>query len=347
MTLSEFSYYIRRIGPIAVVGLILFIVFFVVIRLLVSVLTTSNEPTVFTPQFGMLDPIKFSHKVDYPPSPTFTLDNIEGRPVTATSSAEIFFVPPENARFGYPQTLSFMAKAVNFSPETSYLLNETQATFENGLQKLGVDITNFNFTFDVNFSGQGEIFENTIIPDKTVIVNSAIEFLRKMDRYPDDLAQGTNNIIYLKYDPVSQEFAVVTDVALANVVEVDFFPPDIDHYPIVSPKYFNSQNYVAMIFKPGGKEVIKAQIRHFAKDTSFAPPYPIKTGDQAWEELSNGKGIIVSAGQNNSNITVREMFLGYYNAEDYQTYFQPVYVFLGDNNFAAYVPAVDEQYIKK
>ena len=239
-----------------------------------------------------------------------------------------------------------MAKAVGFSPETNYALTGTEAVYENGSQRLKVDISNFNFTFDLNFEQQPEIFDNTIIPDEINILNYAIEFLRKMNRYPSELAQGTNNVIYLKYEPTTKEFNVVENISDANVVEIDLFPPDIGVYPIVPPKYFNSQNYVVMVFKPRGYQVIKAQIKHFSKDIESAAPYPLKSGDLAWEELKNGKGTIVSSGQNTNQITIREMFVGYYDPDIYQPYFQPVYVFLGDNNFAAYVPAIQEEYVK-
>jgi hypothetical protein len=40
------------------------------------------------------------------------------------------------------------------------------------------------------------------------------------------------------------------------------------------------------------------------------------------------------------------MFLGYYDPDIYQKYLQPVYVFLGNNGFVAYVPAIKEEYVE-
>ncbi len=75
--------------------------------------------------------------------------------------------------------------------------------------------------------------------------------------------------------------------------------------------------------------------------------YPIKTGDDAWQELITGKGIIVSPSKGSTKIIVREMFIGYYALEEYQPYIMPVYVFLGDNGFAGYVSAVKDEYVSK
>ncbi|OGK59098.1 hypothetical protein A3G65_03785 [Candidatus Roizmanbacteria bacterium RIFCSPLOWO2_12_FULL_37_7b] len=165
MTLSEFSFTVRRAAPVVILGFTLFIVFFVLMRMLFTALRPSAPQTVYTPAFGKIDPITFSQKIDYPPNPLFTIDNIECRPITASSSADIYFVPQPTSRFGYAQALSFMAKAVGFSPETNYALTGTEAVYENGSQRLKVDISNFNFTFDLNFEQQPEIFDNTIIPD--------------------------------------------------------------------------------------------------------------------------------------------------------------------------------------
>lgn len=350
MSLSEFSYYLRKFGPIAILGLILFVLFFMIISLTIKTLTSRPVQQVFVPAFGQLTPNIFSMNIDYPANPEFTIDNIEGRPITATRSADIFYIPPPTTRFGYVQNISLMAKAVGFNTEEEkYLLNGTTATFENAQQKLVVDIRNFNFTFDTKFETQPDIFASTTIPIEQTISEQARAFLRRMDRYPDALSQGTEHIIYLRFDPQLKEFTVVDSIEEANVVEVDFFPPDVSGFPIVAPKYFNSQNYVVMVFSPQGSKgvtsrVIKAQVQYFDKNPAGSP-YPVKSGDEAWQELIGGKGIIVSAGQNSNKITVRQMFMGYFEPDTYQEFFQPVYVFLGDNNFAAYVPAVSNMYV--
>lgn len=350
MSLSEFSYYLRKFGPIAVLGLILFVLFFMIISLGVKSLTSRPVQTVFVPAFGQLTPINFSVKVEYPPSPEFTIDNIEGRPTTATRSADIFYIPPPSTRFGYVQNILLMAKAVGFNTsEEKYSLNGTAASFENATQKLDVDIRNFNFTFDTKLETQPDIFNSSTIPPEQVISEQAKAFLRRMDRFPDGLAQGKEHIIYLRYEPVTKEYTVVEKIEDANVVEIDYFPPDVSGFPVVVPKYFNSQNYVVMVFAQQGSKgvigrVVKAQIKYFEKNPA-GNMYPVKTGDEAWTDLTSGKGTIVSAGQNSNKITVRQMFLGYYEPELYQDFFQPVYVFLGDNNFAAYVPAVTNMYV--
>ncbi len=67
-------------------------------------------------------------------------------------------------------------------------------------------------------------------------------------------------------------------------------------------------------------------------------------GTEAWSNLKNNKAIIVSAPSDQVNIKIRKVFLGYLDPDVYQEYLQPVYVFLGDDDFVAYVPAIASQY---
>ena len=350
MTLSDISYYLRKFGLIGIVGFVLLMIFFAIINLTLRSISNRPKQTVFVPAYGNIKTIQFTNTFDYPPKPIFMLDNIEGRPVTATSSAQVYYIPTPQTRLGYNRMIVLMGKAAGFDVEAeNYSLNDITATYNNSEQKLDINIQNGNFTYQAQYNNRGELFDGAIIPDENTILQTAQAFLSQMNRYPEAFAQGTYNLIYQNYNPATDTFTEVDNITQANVVEVDFFPPDINDFPIVVPKYYNSQNYVVMVFKdrsgvPDGK-IIKAQVKYFDRDTSSSAPYPVKTGDEAWTEFISGKGAIVSAGANTGiNIVIKEMFLGYYDPEEYQEFLQPVYVFLGDNDFAAYVPALANTY---
>lgn len=346
MSLSDFSYYVRKFGPIALVGFLFFIIFFAVIRALLGAANTP-EPieVVYQPPHGILPPIEFSHSIDYPPNFTMTIDNIEGRPLTPAEEANVYTIPQTRTRFGYQQTIAFMAKAVGINTEEEqYSIEDITATYRDPLRKLEVDITNFNFAFELDFQKIPTIFNDTFMPNELSIIEEAKTFLRQMNAFTPTLAQGKQNVIYLRYDGATDDFIVVDTPQQANVVEVDFFTPDIDTYPGVSPKYFNSHTFVTMVFRQEGNVIIKSHVSNFDHDTSSAGAYPLKDGGLAWQELQNQQGTIVSPSQGTTDIVIREMFLGYYQSEEYTQFLMPVYVFLGDNGFAAYVSAVDSQY---
>lgn len=318
------------------------------IKWLFGTIQPTQQVTPFVPVYGELPPISFSQSFDYPESPNFVLDNIPGRPVTATTEAKIYFIPKESAGFGYVETIAFMARATGFDTEaTQYTLDGTTATYQDANKTLEIDITNSNFTFETKFESNTGLFQNTIIPDKSKISQTARNFLNAMNRYPPEFSQGNEKIIYMNYDPLSQKYTVLEDARGANVVEVDFYPPNIDTYPPVPPKFFNSQNYVVMVFTQTGSQVIKSQVKHFTYRPDTEALYPVKSGDIAYQELLDGKATIVTPVDGTSAITINHMFMGYYLPDEYQEFLLPVYVFLGENNFAAYVSAIDDAYIKQ
>lgn len=347
MTLSEFSYYVRKFGPIAVVGFILFLIFYMVIQMIIGSITNRPVQQVYQPPFGQLPPVEFTHSVDYPPTFSMTIDNIEGRPITATSSANIYFTPAPRTRFGYQQTIGFMARAVGMDPEVNqYSINDLTATYNDGIRTLNIDIQTFNFDFNLDLTKVPTVFNETYIPDQNTIIEEAKSFLRQMNKFSPRMAQGSQNVIYLQYDSATDDFVVAADPLQANVVEVDFFQPDLGPFPLVSPKFYNSHNYVTMIFRQEGPLIINAQVHNLEPDFATGGVYPIKTGDEAWSELQNRLGTIVSPSKGSTDIIIRDMFLGYYDSDTYQPYLMPVYVFLGDNGFAAYVSAVSNEYIQ-
>lgn len=347
MTLTEFASGFRRSLPYILFSLLMIIIFYFVIRSgLQFMRSRQNQGPMINAIFGPIPPPQVSNAVNYPEGVSFVLDNIEGRPTTSTDSARIYSLPAPSTRFSYLQTISLMAKAVGFNTDlVNHKLQETIAVFENDEQKLSVDINTFNFEFALEITNQN-IFGVPAFPPENKIVEDARAFLTQMGKYSEELAKGNFKLTYHHYNPDTGDYEKVVDPSAANVVEVDFFKSDIEGIPVVTPKYFYSQNYVVLMYANEGSRVVKAGSTQFTPE-STSGIYPVKTGDTAWQELNEGKGIIVFPGRNSEKITVREMFLAYLDVDIYQPFLQPVYVFLGDNDFVAYVGAIEESFISK
>lgn len=355
MTLTEVSYYSRKFAPFAVLGIVFFLIFYGILALIFTKVTrppttttkTASPASVLDPVFGKISKIVTSSKIDYPPDASFILDTIEGKPVSATSSAKVFFLPPRAARFGYLQTSYLMAKTLGFDTTIiKHQLQATKALFEDSEKKAVIDITNFNFDYTYKYENIPELFTNSILPTDNIITENAKQFLRAVNKYPDELARGNQEIIYMHFDPSINDFTVVNSAESANAVEVDFYRPDIDGLSVRPPRYFNSQNYVVMIYNNDNYKVIKSQIKFFEKNDTNYGVYPLKTGEEAYNELIKGKGLIVSSGQSTNSITVNKMLLVYFDPDIQQQYLQPVYVFVGASGFAVYVPAVKNEYVE-
>ncbi|MFA6017438.1 MAG: hypothetical protein WC744_05110 [Patescibacteria group bacterium] len=341
MTLTDLSYYFRKFLPYFILSCIVFLIFFYSIKLTFIYLDSNKTVTTYlNPIFGQVS----SPEIPRSSSSAglqFTLDTIEGVPVTATDTAKVYFLPQFNPRFGYSEKIYLIAKSFGFDTEmVKHQLVGKIATFTDSEKTLTIDISNFNFKFDRKVDNGLFSSPQLTIPTKTVIENKAVDFLKKIGRYPDELGKGTTNLIYLKYNPINQNFVNVEKSSQAQLVEVDFYRPNIDNIDIVTPKFFNSQNYVVMLFQGTDFQIIKSQVAFFEKSEEQVGTYRLKTGEEAWSELNNGSGLVVAGTLGQKNIVIKSMKLGYFDPDIYQNYLQPVYVFLGEGDFVGYVPAV-------
>lgn len=347
MTLTEISYYSRKMLPFLVLIVLIFFIFFYAIKLFFLYLQLNRPKSLsINPIFNKISQPKISG-ASSSAGLNFTLDTIEGEPITATETAKIYFLPASASRFGVREKAYLIAKA--FSYDTTVvkhsLINDSNYVFNDEKQNLSIDITNFNFKYVYQFAGDKNLFDNTRIPTKREIEEKATSFLKQINRYPEELAQGKSNIIYLRYDPLYKRLGVAARPQDANVVEIDFYRPDIDGFSTVSPTYFNSQNSMIMVFHNDDFKILKAQVQFFEKSEEQVGVYPVKSGAQAWADLKDGKGMIVSSLGGTKNVTITKMFYGYFDPDIYQEYLQPVYVFLGEGNFVGYVPAVTSDYL--
>ena len=341
MSLTELSYYFRKFLPYVILACLVFLIFFYSIKLTFIYIESNKTVPVYTnPIFGNVS------QPEIPNSSSsagfkFTLDTIEGQPITATETAKVYFLPQNNPRFGYSEKIYLIAKSFGFNTEVvKHQLTGKIATFSDKEKTLTIDISNFNFKFDRKVNNELFTSSQLTIPVRTVIENKAIDFLKKIGRYPDELAKGTTNIIYLKYNPINQNFVNVEKSSPAQLVEIDFGRPDIDTFKVVTPKFFTSQNYVIMLFQGEEFQIIKSQISFFEKSEEQVGTYLVKTGEEAWSELNNGMGIVVAGTQGQKDILIKDMKLRYFDPDTYQNYLQPVYVFLGEGDFVAYVQAI-------
>lgn len=351
MTLTELSFSVRKYYPYAILGSLVILIMFYSVQLIMLFL--QNKPTgpQINPIFNVLKrPVV--PEASSSANIKFSLENIEGRPVTATDTARVYFLtPPPRTPFGFREKAYLIAQTVGFNTEndsTTFVLQGPDALFTDATKKLVVDIKNFNFNFQYSFADQPGLFDKVITPSSGTAQGKAISFLQSLDVYPKELSTGKTNVIFFNFSPETKTIRPVNKDEEGNIVEVDFSTADIDGFPTVSSTFFNSQNFVLMaFFEDTGFQVLRAQVKHFDRSTEQYGIYPTRTGDEAYNDLRAGEGIVVSNPQNLEQVTVRRMFMAYYDPDIYQEYLQPVYVFVGDDNFVAYVPATAKQYIAK
>ncbi len=187
------------------------------------------------------------------------------------------------------------------------------------------------------------------MPSREEAISQAKAFLQQVEKLSPDLENGTQEVSFWKinYDGLQR----VEGLSEANIVRVDFFREKLaDGITIVST---NPQESPVSVLVSGStvnsKKIVEVNYRHADIDTAenSASTYPIKTVQQAFEELKAGN-YWPASDSNTQDVIIRKVYLAYFEPVTLTQFLQPVYVFEGDskNNFVGYVPAIIDSYAK-
>lgn len=355
MTLSELSLYFRKLTPLVILTIIILLILYFGAQL--AILVISNNPeeeedplaNIIETTFDQIPPPRIEGKTSE--GLIFTLDNITGLPKEFAEYANVFFVPEvDELSFGFEENILLTARNLGFDiTEIDYTLNNerTMATFNDENQNLQIDTRTYNFEYEyTNFLREDERVSKAIIPSESVIQETAINIMKSVGKYTNEFAQGAKTIIYLNLNPVTNELKIVEEPEEANLVEIDFMKADLEDWPIFAPRFFNSQNYIILLFESASEyQIVRAQVQDYKRSEEQVGVYPLKTAEEAYQTLLDGKGYVVSSLENVSDITIASLQFGYLDVLAYEEYVQPVYVYVGRENFVAYVPAVKDEWL--
>jgi hypothetical protein len=204
-----------------------------------------------------------------------------------------------------------------------------------------MDIVNDNFNLTSNYASNSNFTSGQNLPNQDSALNDAQNLLSSLNSLPSDIDQTKTqaNLLSLK----NGSLIPATSVSNTQLISVVFHQKNIDNIPIYYEKP-DSSNINVLI--GSNDEVLEANNLHQAATNNFST-YPLKTTQQAFTDLKQGQGYIASYNNPSTNITINNVFLAYYIGSQTQKYLMPIMVFVGDNNFYAYVPAVTDGWINK
>jgi hypothetical protein len=94
-----------------------------------------------------------------------------------------------------------------------------------------------------------------------------------------------------------------------------------------------------------GKRIVEVNYKYANIDREMYSTYPIKTTEEAWNELKAGN-YWPASDVNGIDVAINNVYLAYFEPVSLTNYLQPIYVFEGNQDFVAYVPAITDKYIK-
>ncbi len=172
--------------------------------------------------------------------------------------------------------------------------------------------------------------------------------LRHLSREPLDDHISTNALeIFLTALDFERTYFLASDVADFRLTQNDLDDQlkagDVTLaykiYNIYKTRVSNRTAYVKELLNQGFDLTQNETYDWKRKDA----PWP--ADEEAWNDLKMGNYWPASDVETNK-VTIRNMYLAYFEPISLTNYLQPIYVFEGDGKFAAYVPAVTDNFIK-
>ena len=292
-----------------------------------------------TMAFGVLPTVIFPQRL--PITLTYTLQLPSGKWPTLSDRAEVFLMPEKRPRFLADEASIADAADLGFKdkPEiksdTVFRFVKTQPL----TTTLEMNIYTGKFNYVVDWLSDPNYLLVKKLPSDTQAMEEVKVFLKQANLMPNDLIKGDVQITYLKASGGSLKKTV--SLSEADFINVDIFRAKIGgNLTVTTPD--PEQGVVRGIVSgnTSGGRIVKLEYNYYPVDYNSTATYPLKPAEQAWTDLIEGKGYLARLDPGVTEAIIRRIELSYYDAYEPQPYLQPVYVFRGDDNLVAYVPAL-------
>ena len=295
--------------------------------------------------FGQIPPIQFP-QTEQPQISAYRLETKTGELPELATQSKVFLSPyqrpnllaAENAKEDASR-LGFKDKPQKIS-DNIYRWTETDPV--NSI--LEMDIFNGSFSLFYDWQNYKEELLRLPPPKSESAIEQAKSFLNKAGKLQDDLRDGRFETEYLRIQGL--RMLPAPSLSEANLTKVEIFRQSIDKIPVITAD--PNKGIVSLIFSSAGsgKRILKAGFNYFPVNYDSFATYPLKSVSQAWEEVKNNQGFTSRWNplEEKNNVVVRNIYLVFYDSWEGQQYLQPVFVFEGDDEFQALIPAITEEW---
>lgn len=211
-------------------------------------------------------------------------------------------------------------------------------------KKINYDILTLNFNIFSDFATSPEILTANNLPDQDTALTIARSYLSDLNSLPENLDLNKTKITLQSIE--NGRIISAEKLPDAKLIRIDFYQNDVDKLPIFYPHPPFSNIHLIIAGGETGAQVVEGSFSN-SKIGSKSCTYPIKTVDQAFRELQNGKAYIGFYSGTNNTVLIKNAFLAYYMDETLQKYLMPIIIFTGEDEFYAYVSAITDEWINR
>lgn len=350
MDLTALSQAARKLIIFLAIGIVVWIIVLLVFNLTLRIIKnlTPAKPPAADQLFGSLKEIKFKQPTLSSAKFSYTLETVDSKPPTMPTIENVYRLLTPTAHFLSLDQAKNQAKVFGFN-------EEPQAVSKQLYQWVDTDLPGYTLTMDI-IKGDVHLRADTakiasqlsssLHIDSTEAVSHARNYLKNRLPIPTLFDNGDTKVQFLNV--TSTQIKRVSSADQANSFRVDIYPGKLaDNSVILTQTPEESMlNVTLFTGKEGGDFPLEINYQQFVVDTDSKATYDIKTSASAWQELLNGKGIVIKTPTQSGGIAIQSITLGYF-FEEGSAYLQPIYIFEGvssadtaNTDFTAILPAI-------
>ena len=345
--LTETAHHTRKILKISIILLVGFFVIKTSFKIGKSIWLKyrPSPPPPPTVAFGKLPKLNFPEEAGSPKL-SFKLETIQGGLPKLSDVSHVYFMPQKGSNFLSLDRAKEQAQKMGFktSPQLIDQNLYRWTTWDTPNTNLEMNINSGNFHLRYEYESDKELLIAKNLPTTQQAAQEAKNFLTRQGLLTNDLAKGTAEFEYLRFD--AERLVTAPSISEADFIRVNLFRDNLNGLKILPPN--PKKSTISFLFSSSriiGKRIVEIDYTHFPIELETSGTYPLKPINSAWNQLEAEEGYIANLGQNESGqITIRSVYLAFYDSAQPQNYLQPIYVFEGDRGFFAYVPAMDPKW---
>lgn len=314
------------------------------ISLVKKIYLTLNPPPPPPPtvKYGKLPKLIFP-EMSASATPEYKLETISGGLPAMANVGNVYLVGVNKSRLLVLDRMTQKAKTVGLSRGPDELDERTYRYTSPSLPvDMIFDVITESFSYKYDWTSDKSVYTVYDVPLKDSAEKEAKSFFQRMGVLQDDLVSGPVKMVYLT--ATSSAMFPANSPYEANFVRVDLYREDKDKIKFVTAGGDTSPINITISGQTGEKRIAQANYYYSQVIGDDYATYPLKSVETAWKELISGGGFIAKRSTDNKAV-IRRVYLGYYEANEQQSFIQPVYVFEGDGGFMAYTQAVDDAYV--
>ncbi|MCD8546300.1 hypothetical protein LRY64_03000 [Candidatus Woesebacteria bacterium] len=344
-SLTNFAKYGRLAVIYGLIGLVVLIVGRSLLSTSVSVFKALNPPPTPGPTmgFGYLPKPAFPNQIAEDRPTSYRLDTVGQTLPNFGTQVPVYFMPSAQPNLLALDSAKETAASLGFvfAPEKISAEEYRWRRSTPIPATLEMNIVTKHLDLDVDWASSVSLLDKKNVPTPEQLTLETRSLLRSANLLPADIATASPDITYIR--ALGGELQPVSSVSEADFVRVDIFRLAPNDFPTVTSE--QDRGVIRVLFsgsREQGERVLRLESDYSSVDWSNFETYPLQSAQLAWQALQAGEGFIVTPPRGDEAV-IREVTLAYYEPTQLQNYYQPVYVFSGDDNFRAYVPALDSR----